>query len=218
MRERSLHAALKRWYARPGDRLEQSVDGFLIDIRRGDLLIEIQTAGLAALKRKLSLLTQCRRVRLVFPIPQERWIVRYAADGRTALGRKKSPKRGSAVDLFHDLVSIPELFLRPNFSLEVLFIREEAVRRERDRPRRGRKWWNHDRRLIEVAGRRMFNGPADFLDFLPAQMPRPFATSDLAAALKVRRYLAQKAAYCLRKMGVIRIEGKRGNNLLYAEA
>ena len=57
MQERSLHAALKSWYAAPGDRLEQLVDGFIVDICRGDLLIEIQTRNLASIKRKLAALT-----------------------------------------------------------------------------------------------------------------------------------------------------------------
>ena len=54
LNEKSLHAALKEWYARRGDRLEVSVDGFLVDIvrpRRGkrarDLLVEIQTGNFA---------------------------------------------------------------------------------------------------------------------------------------------------------------------------
>ena len=40
--EKPLHAALKAWYARAGDRLEVQVDGFIIDIVRDGLLIEIQ--------------------------------------------------------------------------------------------------------------------------------------------------------------------------------
>ena len=36
LREGPLHAALKRWYARPGDVLEAPLAGFVIDIVRGD--------------------------------------------------------------------------------------------------------------------------------------------------------------------------------------
>ena len=39
LNEKPLHAALKAWYAQPGDRLEVAVDGFVVDIVRGDLLI-----------------------------------------------------------------------------------------------------------------------------------------------------------------------------------
>ena len=43
LNEKPLHASLKQWYARPGDRFEVAVGGFVIDIVRDDLLIEIQT-------------------------------------------------------------------------------------------------------------------------------------------------------------------------------
>ena len=71
LRERSLHAALKRWYARPGDRAEVPLDGYVIDLVRGDTLIEIQTRGFAKLARKLTRLVRNHRVRLVFPIARE---------------------------------------------------------------------------------------------------------------------------------------------------
>ena len=54
LNEKPLHAALKQWYARPDDLIEVSVDGFTVDIVRGDLLIEIQTRNLSAIKRKAS--------------------------------------------------------------------------------------------------------------------------------------------------------------------
>ncbi len=48
--ERSLHAALKEWYAEQGDLLEREVDGYVIDIVRGDLLV----ATLVEVPKKLS--------------------------------------------------------------------------------------------------------------------------------------------------------------------
>ena len=53
LNEKSLHAALKEWYALPGDRFEVAVDGFVADIVRGEQLIEIQTRSFPAMKRKL---------------------------------------------------------------------------------------------------------------------------------------------------------------------
>ena len=57
LRERSLHAALKQRYARPGDQFETRVGGYVIDIVRGDpdvpLLIEVQTGSFAKIKPKL---------------------------------------------------------------------------------------------------------------------------------------------------------------------
>ena len=43
LQERSLHAAIKQLYNIPGAKTEVKVDGFVIDVVKGDLLIEIQT-------------------------------------------------------------------------------------------------------------------------------------------------------------------------------
>jgi len=53
LNEGVLHAQLKDWYRRPGDRVEQLVDGFVVDLVRGELLVEIQTGRFAPLRRKL---------------------------------------------------------------------------------------------------------------------------------------------------------------------
>lgn len=216
MQEKSLHAALKQWYACPGDRLEEEVDGFLTDICRGDLLVEIQTRNFSAVKRKLTLLSARHPVRLVYPVAQEKWIVRLAADGLTRLGRRKSPKRGSWLQLFEELVSFPELMLRRNFSLEVLLVQEEEIRRNAgSRERLSKRWHLYDRRLIDVIDQLLLTSPADFRTFLPPSLPSPFTSSDLAAALGQPRYLAQQMCYCLRKMGTLERVGKSGNALLY---
>ena len=65
LNEKPLHAALKAWYAQPGDEFEALVDGSVIDIVRGDLLVEIQTRNFSALKRKLEKLVVDHPVRLV---------------------------------------------------------------------------------------------------------------------------------------------------------
>ncbi|HVS64790.1 MAG TPA: hypothetical protein VMT85_14945 [Thermoanaerobaculia bacterium] len=50
---------------------------------------------------------------------------------------------------------------------------------------------------------------------MPADLPVPFSTADLAERLRRRRNVAQKRAYCLRELGALRLEGKRGNALTY---
>jgi len=217
LNEKPLHAALKEWYARPEDRLEASVAGFVIDVVQGDLLVEIQTGNFASVKSKLIELTRAHPVRLVYPIAQEKWLVKLAKDGSGQTSRRKSPKRGKVEDVFWELVSFPELLLSPNFSLEVLLIQEEEVRRYEGK----RKWWRRrwvteERRLLEVVQRRLFETTADIGALLPPGLSEPFTTEDLADAVGSRRKLAQKMAYCLWKMGVIERVGKRGRANLYA--
>jgi hypothetical protein len=216
LNEKPLHAALKAWYSRPEDRHEVQVDGYLIDIVRDDLLIEIQTKNFAAIKRKLLKLTARHAVRLAYPIAREKWIVKAARDGQGQSSRRKSPKRGAYEEVFAELVRFPRLLASPNFSLDVLLIHEEEVRCfDGTRGWRRRGWVTHERRLLQVVDRKLFQDPADFLELVPSGLARPFTTSDLAMTTRQRRWLAQKMAYCLREMGLISQVGKRGNALLY---
>ena len=216
--EKPLHASLKQWYARPGDRFEVPVDGFVIDIVRDDLLIEIQTRNFAAINTKLRKLTQSYDVRLVYPVVQEKWIVRSASanGGRTV--RRKSPKRGRLEDLFRELVSIPQLLSNPKFSLEVLMIREEEVRRyEAKRKWRRKGWVIEGRRLVDVLDRRFFRDSTDWLAFVPDGL-QAFTTKDLATVADTNRDLAQKMAYCLRQARMIELIGRQGRANLYRVA
>lgn len=219
MSEKPLHLALKQWYAKPDDQFEVPVDGFVIDIVRGDLLIEIQTRNFTAIKPKLKKLVAHHPLRLVYPIAREKWIVKHAHDGRGQLSRRKSPKCGVVEHLFGELVRIPKLIIEPNFSLEVLLIQEEEVRRhDAKRAWRRRGWVTHERRLLKVLGGQTFETASDLAALVPTDLVDPFTTSDLAAALAQPRRLAQRMAYCLREMGAIAQVGKRGRAHLYTRA
>lgn len=214
LRESSLHAALKSHYAQPGDLVEEPVDGYWIDIVRGEELIEIQTGSFAALRPKLTHFLPDRPVRVVLPVLVEKTLVRFDRDGQE-LGRRRSPKRQREVDLFAQLVHLSEHATSPGFSLEA------CVRVEEFRVADGRGSWRRggqsiaDRRLLEVVGQRRFDQLADYLCLLPEGLPQPFTVAELAAGLGATRRLAGKMAYTLRRMGALRTEGKRGNALLY---
>jgi hypothetical protein len=217
LREHSLHAALKRHLARPGDGIEMPVDGSVIDLVQDGTLVEIQTGHFGAIRAKLERLLDQHDVRLVYPLPIETWITRVDRHGEV-LGRRRSPRRGVLAHVFLELVSIPAIVPSKRFTLEVIEVRVEEIRR--DLPPRRRRARHHilDRKLLEVVGHRIFRGPADFRVFLEGVSDDAFTTAELAVALRQPRYLAQKAAYCLRSMGAIETVGKRGNAFLYRAA
>jgi hypothetical protein len=215
LREKPLHADLKRWYSQPGDRVEEPVGGFVIDLVRGDLLIEIQTGSFSAMRRKLKSLLEHHAVHVVHPIAATTSIVKVDEDGEV-LSRRRSPKRGAAIDLFEELVSFPELIAHPRLSLEVLLVHSEEVRRFDGRRGRRRKGWViEERRLLEVVDGLRIDNPDDLARWLPHEIPQQFTTAELARALRRHRRLAQQMAYCLRRAGVIEVVGKQGNALVY---
>jgi hypothetical protein len=131
------------------------------------------------------------------------------------LGCRRSPKKGDIWDLFEGLVSIPKLVVQSRFTLEALFTRGEEVRRHlRQRGPDGR-WRKVERRLLEVAGSKVFRNPADFLELVPGELSAPFTTQDLADATGRSLWQAQQMAYCLREMGAFEAVGWRGRAILH---
>lgn len=215
MAERSLHAALKAWYRREGDVEEQPVEGYLVDLVRGDLLIEIQTRNFGGIRRKLAALSAAHAVRVIHPVAATRWIVKLDAKGAEGK-RRRSPRKGSLLSLFDELVHVAEVAASPNLSFEVLLTEEEELRRPLRRNRKG--WTSFDRRLVRVVDRRVFASRGDWRGVLPEGLPETWTTSELAGGLAIPRFLAQRIAYCLRRMGIIEAVGKRGGALLYRTA
>lgn len=216
MVETSLHEAIKRWYSKPNDLLEAKIEGYLIDIVRGRLLIEVQTGSFSSIKAKLLNLIPNHQVRLVHPIAVRKWILRIDRVGKE-LSRRRSPRRGRLEDVFLELVYIPTLMKEPNFSLEILLVHAEEVLINNGLGSWRRKGWStHDRRFLEVIGTEVFENPCDFLRLLPESLPSSFTTRDLVEASGLRTNIAQKMIYSLRHMGVTEVVGKQGRAFLYS--
>ncbi len=216
MRESSLHSAIKKWYFLDGDKLEVRVDGFIVDIVREDLLIEIQIANFSAIRLKLLHLLNNHKVRLVYPIPRVKWIVHKSATTGEAYGRRRSPKKGCLTDLFNELVRIPDLLSKSNFSIEILMIEMEETCCNDGRGSWRRKGVSiENRKLLRVLERIVFERKTDLLKILPEDLPRPFTNRDLAERLGVSVNQSRKITYVLRKIGVITCVGKNRNQMLF---
>ncbi len=215
-RESSLHSAIKKWYGQKGDKLEAKVDGFIVDIKRGDLLIEIQTANFSAIKPKLSHLLNKHKVRLIYPIPKQKWIIhRSIATGET-FGRRKSPKKGRVTDLFNELIRIPNLFAEDNLSIEVLMIETEETWINDGKGSWRRKGTSiEDKKLIQVYETETFQNKMDFLKIIPENLPDPFSNRNLSESLGIPINQSRKITYSLRKMGAIAHVGNNRNQMLF---
>lgn len=197
LNEGSLHAALKRRYAEPGDQFEVAMEGFVVDIVRNEgmadeLLIEVQTGAFGSMGSKLDRLLSEHRMLLVHPIA-----------ARTRLDRggtlRRSPKKGSVYSLFDELVSIPTLLDHPNLELDVVVADIVKVQIEDPKARRGRGGWRTvDRQLETVLEVHRFTDVADLTQLLPTSVPDRFTTADIAQHAEIPRDAAQKLAYCFR--------------------
>ncbi|MFP3951753.1 MAG: hypothetical protein ACLFVP_06420 [Candidatus Bathyarchaeia archaeon] len=214
MTELSLHEQLKDNYS-DGGGVEETVDGYRIDVVHRGLLIEIQTANFSSIKPKLRDLLQEHRVRLVHPIPYMKWIIKLDQDGKR-VSRRRSPKRGKVEEVFYELVYIAEIPTDPNFELEVAMVNaEEFWMDDGEGSWRRNNWSIHDRRLLNIRERHLFTSPSDYLRLLPKNLSNRFTTRQLLDKADISTKLARKMIYCLRKMGGLGIHGKNGRANIY---
>jgi hypothetical protein len=85
---------------------------------------------------------------------------------------------------------------------------------------RRRRWRRNDhqvedQKLLQVHRVQRFRSGDDLIRLLPAGLPSPFHTGQLAESLAISRWFAQRIAYCLRQMRISQDAGKSSNARLY---
>ena len=219
--ETSLHRQLKEIYAEGDAQLEKRLAGYRIDVLRNNRIIEIQHGSLSAIRRKVQSLIDRHRVLVVKPIIARKLLVQLDVESGKVLRRRRSPKQGSLLDIFDELVHFTPPFPHHQLELEVLLVDIEEWRY----PGHGRRHRYHksdfqvkDRKLVKIAGSYLIRTATDIRRLVSGPLPRTFHTRDLACCMKIDRGVAQKIAYCLRRSGAITQVGKKGNTRLYTFA
>jgi hypothetical protein len=219
--ETSLHKQLKALYAGANGQQEVVCDGFRIDAVLDGELIEIQHGSLAAIRDKTRRLLADHCVRIVKPIIANKMLIKLDRPGGAEVSRRRSPKRGTLLDVFDELVYFTRVFPHERLTLEVALVDIEERRcpgrgKRRRRRRQGQEYRVEDQRLVAVASRHTFVSAADLIRLLPRRLPKRFHTAHLAERLPAPRWTAQRIAYCLREMGAVEVVGKAGNAILYS--
>lgn len=214
--ESSLHKALKFRYAGPGV-TEEEREGYVCDAVGPDgEMIEVQTGSFGALKTKIPALAAKGKVRLIYPVIVTKTIELYDAEG-TFVYRKKSPRRGTAWDIFRELIYAPVLVNLPRLTIELAMI--DALERRRDD---GKGSWRRkgisieDRFLETWRESLLLKKKADWRRFLPPL--GEWTVRELAKQAKIRSTLARKAMYVLEKTGFAEKVRKEGRSWVYKAA
>ncbi len=217
--ETSLHQALKRRYGGEDDQFEAALGNYRIDVISQGRLVEIQLAPLAAIRDKVHTLLEDHHVVVVVkPIIVQKTLVKRAKEHGPVVSRRRSPKRGTILDLFHEMVHFTRVFPHEHLTLEVPLIDIEEWRypgHGRRRRRRREDYRVEDQKLIAVHETHCFQTAADLTRLVAGPLPRQFHTGHLAEALRVPRWMSQRIAYCLRQTSAVREVGKQGNTRLY---
>ena len=80
MNEFSLHSEIKKWYLFPGDQFEVRLGNDICRYASRDLIIEVQTKNFSAIRGKLETLIKNYKVRLVYPLPEQKRITHIGKD------------------------------------------------------------------------------------------------------------------------------------------
>jgi hypothetical protein len=212
----ALHRQLTALYCPDPTAREVTVSKFRIDAVVGPRLIEIQCSSLARIRRKVSRLIADFPVTVAKPLVWRKRLLRRERKNGPVVWGRISPKREDWISVFDDLVHFVGVFPHPNLIIDVLLIEVEEYRRYPGTRKFYRKpYVVEDRRLVRVIARRELCKADDLLAFLPAELAEPFTTADLATAASIPRWLAQKAAFCLRCSGAVTAIGKRNKSWLY---
>ena len=91
MSEKTLHAVLKMYYEPDEDNHEVAIDGYFADIYNEHGIIEIQTRQLNKLRDKLSVFLNEYPVRVVYPMPYEKYLSWIEPETGDINSRRKSP-------------------------------------------------------------------------------------------------------------------------------
>jgi hypothetical protein len=214
-----LHIALQEYYAGADGATEAQLDGYRVDVLRGGVVYEVQTGSFGAIRRKVEDLAQRHPVVVVFPVAQQKIIVKLAPGTGEILSTRRSPRRGTAWDVVEHLPYLAESLRHENLSLELVMTVVREVRcADGTGSWRRRGVATVGRELVEVVERVRLSTARDFARLLPEDLPEPFMVSDLAAAAGVNRWLAGRMARGLKRLEAVRQVGKRGNALLYERA
>ncbi len=202
--ETSLHRQLKERYAEGDAAAGGQARGPTGSTScNADQLVEIQHGSLAAIRDKIARLLRDHRVLIVKPILARKRILklkRRGGSGRRRNGGAQNAARrstcltnwSSSHACFHTTTSLWKC--RWSKSRNAAF------------PGHGRKRWRHAQRS---PGRRcppgrysadlsVSDGPVIYASCCRAISPQPFHTGHLAEQLHVRRWVAQRIAYCMR--------------------
>lgn len=215
--ETSLHRTLKARYAIDPSQTEIRLGKYRIDaIDEVGRLVEVQHAGLGAIRDKIADLLNDHVVRIVKPIVAKKWIVTLDPQKGTVQRRRRSPKSGCHLNIFTELLHFTRVFPHPNLILEVPLIDVEETRMPvKKRWGRAKQYKVVDQKILSVGESLWLTKASDLFAMVNAPADAIFDTSMLAIWLERPRWFAQQAAYVLSRCGACTEAGKRGNSRLY---
>ena len=208
--EKLLHATIK-YYLASRESHEIRVNQYISDIATPELLFEVQTKQVFRIVKKLTTLAHSSKLCLVIPVIKEKQIIRFDSTKGTYLPPRTSPKKGSILHAFSELVSIRLLISNPNFKVKVLVLSAE----ERQFRPIGSKRIMKDLIPTKLIEEWDFSSAKDYASLWPIHLPSPFSSLDLAKHVHLPRAGAQAMIRFYKAIGHVVNGEKIGRTPMY---
>lgn len=210
--EKLLHAALKYYVCPDPACHEVRVGRFVADVLWEGRITEIQTRSFSPLRPKLEALLPQFEVTVLCPIAQVKWLRMINPETGEVSQRRRSPKSGTALELYHELGRIQPCLLHPNLTLQVLLLEVEELRRPGG-GRHGYQRWDWE--PLALLGEVVLHTPEDYRQLLPPGLPDPFFFEQLRRASRLSEHTARRGLSSLCRAGVVERAGQEGRRALY---
>ncbi len=214
--EKTMHRVIKSYLELRPECHEIKVGRFHADIKNEAGIFEIQTRSLAPLRKKLDAFLPEYPVTVVVPLAAQKYVSWIDMETGVVSKRHKSPKKESFYTAAREIYSLRDQLLHPHFSLLLLSMETEEFR--------FLNGWSKDKKKGSVRCDRIplalldeirLSKPADYVRFLPKQLPQTFTTAQFGAIGNIpkRSQWYVVALFC--RLGLLAPCGKCGRSNLY---
>ncbi|MBR3267522.1 MAG: hypothetical protein IKI58_02150 [Oscillospiraceae bacterium] len=210
MGEKTLHLALKYYFAPDPETHEREVGGFIADAVTEDGIFEIQTRGLSRLKPKLQAFLPVCPVTVVHPVALEKRLLRVDENG-VLLSSRKSPKHESVFSAMREIYTLRDFLNNDRFRIALCGV---ELAEYRIAGKRGSQC-KLDRVPLALRELWMLESGDDYAALLPQALPDPFSVSDLSALLHQPEMHIRMYVNILARFRCIRECGRRGRYKLW---
>ena len=216
LKEKTVHAVLKNYYAPDEKMQEVLLKNYVVDIYTGQDILEIQNGNFYKMRAKLDAFLEEYPVTLIYPIPHTKWLIWIDEETGELSPKRKSPLTGSAYRAFSELYRIKSYLKNENLHFIFPLIDMEEYRLlngwSKDRKKGSCRY---DRIPVDLFDEVSVYGREDYLQFLPESLPDVFTSKDLSKTAKIPMKIAGMVLHILAYLGITERVGKKGNAFLY---
>lgn len=216
--ERSLHSILKYWSDSDDSHHEVTLGlgRIVADVFDGQQVVEIQTRSFNALRPKLDRMLPLYPVTVVYPIARMKYLIWINPETGESSPPRKSPRKGKVWDAFFELYKIRSYLTNPGLTIRLVLLDMEEYKLLNGWSQ-DKKKGSHRMERIPVAFCEAIDlhMAEDYAALLPADLPRPFTSMDMAKKTGISKYRATEAVNVLYNINAIIRVGKKGNAFLY---